>query len=230
MAANNPPQDAVFKSSAGLKVTITDGDILGVHADVLVTRENPDMSPASELCLSFCRNAGIKTADWIHDVKKIHRQLEPNTVISKHLGKHGFPYTHVFHVIVESSNLSTEDLDKLYLDVLSKAEKFQVQSLVMPLLVSEITKTPSVDVEVCCNLCLDVFTDPRGLFCGHTFCLQCLQNHIKTSARRKSFQCPNCRTMIKIPNYEEPKTSWASQFPRIMALTDAIAVINRMKI
>ncbi|XP_041361926.1 uncharacterized protein LOC121377894 [Gigantopelta aegis] len=136
MAANNPPQEAVFKSHDGLQITITDGDILSVPADTLVTREHPNLSPASQLCRSFCRVAGITTADWIDYVKKIYRRLEHTTVISK-VTKKPSPFNYVFHAIVDSSQLSTIDLEKLYVDVLSKAEKNNVQSLATPLLVSE---------------------------------------------------------------------------------------------
>jgi len=50
-----------------------------------------------------------------------------------------------------------------------------------------------------CSICTEVFTDPRVLPCIHTFCLQCLLNYGKESARRGRMHCPMCRKMFTIP-------------------------------
>ncbi|UHB41758.1 RNF8 [Macrobrachium rosenbergii nudivirus] len=41
--------------------------------------------------------------------------------------------------------------------------------------------------EISCTICMEIFTDPRTLGCGHTYCLECLQRiHPK--------RCPMCRS------------------------------------
>ncbi|XP_078576423.1 tripartite motif-containing protein 2-like [Branchiostoma floridae x Branchiostoma japonicum] len=50
--------------------------------------------------------------------------------------------------------------------------------------------------ELTCSICLELFTRPKVLPCGHTFCQDCLQDH---ASRRFPFQCPNCRQQVKLP-------------------------------
>ena len=131
MAAINPSQEATFKSTNDLKITILQSDILDLKADVFVTGEFPNLSPPSELCQSFCRGTRIRTEEWIKDIKLLYSRLEHKTVISK-ITK--YPNPIVFHVIFDPFQLATRDLEGLYLDVLNKAEKLQCRSLAMPLL------------------------------------------------------------------------------------------------
>ena len=44
-----------------------------------------------------------------------------------------------------------------------------------------------------CTICLDVFSNPYTVKCGHTFCGSCLHEWIK-----KVCECPICRTKITI--------------------------------
>ena len=44
---------------------------------------------------------------------------------------------------------------------------------------------------VTCGICLQLFSDPRALTCGHTYCLICLQGFQKSSNKKKN--CPVCR-------------------------------------
>ncbi|XP_041346808.1 uncharacterized protein LOC121366418 [Gigantopelta aegis] len=88
----------------------------------------------------------------------------------------------------------------------------------------------STDDPISCSLCLEVFTDPRVLPCGHTFCLTCLQNHIDANNTDYTFVCPNCRDVVGIPDNTQPTSSWASQFKRNLALLDAIGLIKQIKI
>jgi hypothetical protein len=46
--------------------------------------------------------------------------------------------------------------------------------------------------ELNCSICLHLFTDPRSLECGHTFCFSCLL------ACGTSFHCPLCRKLCNI--------------------------------
>ncbi|XP_034080920.1 E3 ubiquitin-protein ligase TRIM21-like isoform X3 [Gymnodraco acuticeps] len=49
--------------------------------------------------------------------------------------------------------------------------------------------TPSED-QFLCSICLDVFTDPVALQCGHNFCKDCITEHWDRSDR---CQCPMCK-------------------------------------
>ncbi|XP_019647744.1 PREDICTED: tripartite motif-containing protein 2-like [Branchiostoma belcheri] len=51
--------------------------------------------------------------------------------------------------------------------------------------------------ELSCSVCLELFTRPKVLPCGHTFCQDCLQ---KLSGKEGTFQCPTCRLQVKLPS------------------------------
>ncbi|XP_049928448.1 zinc finger protein RFP-like [Epinephelus moara] len=44
-----------------------------------------------------------------------------------------------------------------------------------------------------CSICLDVFTDPVTIPCGHNFCKTCITEHWNVNA---SCQCPNCKKLF----------------------------------
>ncbi|XP_061434122.1 E3 ubiquitin-protein ligase TRIM11-like [Lethenteron reissneri] len=48
----------------------------------------------------------------------------------------------------------------------------------------------NVDRELTCSICLDTFVCPSTLTCGHSFCLQCLEDAWKET---NSYCCPQCR-------------------------------------
>ncbi|XP_078470899.1 E3 ubiquitin-protein ligase TRIM11-like isoform X1 [Lampetra planeri] len=48
----------------------------------------------------------------------------------------------------------------------------------------------NVDRELTCSICLDTFDCPSTLSCGHSFCLQCLEDAWKKAG---SYCCPQCR-------------------------------------
>ncbi|XP_066515965.1 E3 ubiquitin-protein ligase TRIM39 [Hoplias malabaricus] len=55
-----------------------------------------------------------------------------------------------------------------------------------------------VEEQVHCSICLDVFTNPVSIPCGHNFCMACIGNYWKTSA---FFMCPMCKkTFFKQPD------------------------------
>lgn len=56
----------------------------------------------------------------------------------------------------------------------------------------------SIEMHLECSLCLQVFNDPRNLPCGHTFCLNCITNHVESN-HGDSF-CPICRLSVVIPS------------------------------
>jgi hypothetical protein len=53
-----------------------------------------------------------------------------------------------------------------------------------------------------CSICYGVFQDPRNLPCGHTFCLQCIQNIVHAAVKHNGnatvdkIPCPQCRTQF----------------------------------
>ena len=50
-----------------------------------------------------------------------------------------------------------------------------------------------------CSLCLELFTQPKGLPCFHTFCLQCLQQYVDTNNFTSHLLCPLCQADTVIP-------------------------------
>ncbi|XP_041376963.1 uncharacterized protein LOC121389411 [Gigantopelta aegis] len=55
---------------------------------------------------------------------------------------------------------------------------------------------------------MDRFHDPRSLLCGHSFCHQCLEDHVFSTVTLCCFRCPICRK----PNYSDNTKSLAEQF------------------
>ncbi|XP_031648944.1 E3 ubiquitin-protein ligase TRIM31-like [Oncorhynchus kisutch] len=51
--------------------------------------------------------------------------------------------------------------------------------------------------QVHCSICLDVFTNPVSIPCGHNFCRCCILDYWKTTAL---FQCPMCKKTFKRPD------------------------------
>ncbi|KAI8509742.1 hypothetical protein Bbelb_121700 [Branchiostoma belcheri] len=50
--------------------------------------------------------------------------------------------------------------------------------------------------ELSCSICLELFTRPKVLPCQHTFCQDCLQDHV---GDKLHFKCPNCCWRYKLP-------------------------------
>ncbi|KAH7707053.1 Tripartite motif-containing protein 13 [Aphelenchoides avenae] len=54
-------------------------------------------------------------------------------------------------------------------------------------------------IKVCtCGVCLELFTDPRMLPCGHTYCQKCIEPLLE-GAKQKSALCPEFRSKNKQP-------------------------------
>ncbi|KAJ3722847.1 hypothetical protein C8R42DRAFT_720016 [Lentinula raphanica] len=48
-----------------------------------------------------------------------------------------------------------------------------------------------------CNICFDIYTNPRSLPCGHVFCGDCIAGHARTrSGKKKNGFCPACRVVF----------------------------------
>ena len=62
----------------------------------------------------------------------------------------------------------------------------------------------SVDDLLQCAICLEPFTNPKMLQCGHTFCEECLQsfydaNQQTRHAQLRKLSCPTCREVTSVP-------------------------------
>ncbi|KAM3921994.1 E3 ubiquitin/ISG15 ligase TRIM25-like [Leptodactylus fuscus] len=53
----------------------------------------------------------------------------------------------------------------------------------------------SVDLrdELTCSICLNIFTEPVTLRCGHNFCLACIDQVLETQEGLGIYSCPECR-------------------------------------
>ncbi|ELU13192.1 hypothetical protein CAPTEDRAFT_94102, partial [Capitella teleta] len=57
---------------------------------------------------------------------------------------------------------------------------------------------------VTCDICTEVFRQPKVLPCQHTFCFECLQKFCENCNKHRiyritSFPCPSCRKLIHLP-------------------------------
>ncbi|XP_075701159.1 nuclear factor 7, brain-like [Rhinoderma darwinii] len=47
--------------------------------------------------------------------------------------------------------------------------------------------------DMSCSVCLDLYTDPVTLRCGHNFCRDCIDRVLDTQNRSGDYACPDCR-------------------------------------
>ncbi|KAJ1793959.1 E3 ubiquitin ligase, partial [Coemansia sp. RSA 2399] len=52
-------------------------------------------------------------------------------------------------------------------------------------------KLSHLETSVQCSICLEPFSQPHSLGCGHTFCMECLKQWLA-----QSMQCPTCRSSV----------------------------------
>ena len=77
----------------------------------------------------------------------------------------------------------------------------------------------SLEEELKCPLCLDIFTEPKKLKCDHVVCLQCLEELVKKS--RGCVSCPVCRDTTRLEG------SSTSQFPVAHQVNRLIDIYNK---
>ncbi|XP_046553096.1 tripartite motif-containing protein 59-like [Haliotis rubra] len=84
-----------------------------------------------------------------------------------------------------------------------------------------------IETHLTCAICKDEFKEPHGLRCMHSFCLECLREHIQSNVKTKGkkkkkkppgIYCPECRLFVEIPDPTQPREVWAEQFPVAFAL------------
>eukprot|EP00058_Branchiostoma_floridae_P006925 XP_002592413.1 hypothetical protein BRAFLDRAFT_67279 [Branchiostoma floridae] len=78
--------------------------------------------------------------------------------------------------------------------------------------------------ELSCSICLELFTRPKLLPCGHTFCQDCLQVYFCES--QDHLKCPNCQLQVSLPPEGVtglPENHSAAKFCEKLSKTDANA-------
>ncbi|XP_050416641.1 E3 ubiquitin-protein ligase TRIM71-like [Patella vulgata] len=51
-----------------------------------------------------------------------------------------------------------------------------------------------------CSICLNDFTEPKTIECGHEFCVKCLEDYVSKVGKDNRFPCPLCREDVTIPD------------------------------
>lgn len=68
-----------------------------------------------------------------------------------------------------------------------------------------------------CSICFEDFKSPKCLPCFHSFCHECLKNHIEATCKPKpapvGFSCPLCRDFTPVANISAKISDWANEFP-----------------
>ncbi|XP_069113689.1 tripartite motif-containing protein 3-like [Argopecten irradians] len=80
-----------------------------------------------------------------------------------------------------------------------------------------------------CSICLGRYTDPRLLPCGHTFCRQCLSDHIQQTVNgrdNRQFMCPIDRSPVQRPTQSRQPREWASMFPEDSFLASLLHAVH----
>lgn len=74
-----------------------------------------------------------------------------------------------------------------------------------------------------CSICFNIFTDPRQLSCGHSYCIKCLVEYFKSTTASQA--CPTCRQKMNCPKSTQIQT-WIQTLPQDLLL---IGIINAVK-
>lgn len=57
--------------------------------------------------------------------------------------------------------------------------------------------TISIDQDqFCCPVCLEVLRDPVTIPCGHSYCLDCIEDYWNGAKQRDQYSCPQCRQVF----------------------------------
>ena len=58
----------------------------------------------------------------------------------------------------------------------------------------------SLEEQLNCSICLDIYTDPKLLQCFHVYCRQCLMPlEVRNRQVQLGLTCPTCRQVTPIP-------------------------------
>ncbi|XP_017281492.1 E3 ubiquitin/ISG15 ligase TRIM25 [Kryptolebias marmoratus] len=50
--------------------------------------------------------------------------------------------------------------------------------------------------QFCCSVCLEVLRDPVTIPCGHSYCLDCIEDYWSTAKQKDQYSCPQCRQVF----------------------------------
>lgn len=50
--------------------------------------------------------------------------------------------------------------------------------------------------QFCCPVCLDVLKDPATIPCGHSYCLDCIEDYWNRNKQKAQYTCPQCREIF----------------------------------
>ncbi|XP_013884374.1 E3 ubiquitin/ISG15 ligase TRIM25 isoform X2 [Austrofundulus limnaeus] len=50
--------------------------------------------------------------------------------------------------------------------------------------------------QFCCSVCLEVLRDPVTIPCGHSYCLDCIEDYWNTAKQKDHYSCPQCRQVF----------------------------------
>ncbi|XP_071348068.1 E3 ubiquitin/ISG15 ligase TRIM25-like isoform X2 [Trachinotus anak] len=50
--------------------------------------------------------------------------------------------------------------------------------------------------QFCCSVCLEVLRDPVTIPCGHSYCLDCIEDHWNRTKQKGQYSCPQCRQVF----------------------------------
>ena len=73
-----------------------------------------------------------------------------------------------------------------------------------------------------CPICTEVYTDPRVLPCGHTYCLKCMKTWSKGKHPGNKVACPHCRYEFYVPRKgvsDLPKNFFVTKFLQMRSLS-----------
>jgi len=76
-----------------------------------------------------------------------------------------------------------------------------------------------------CPICTEVYTDPRVLPCGHTFCLKCIEAWSKDKEPGDEVACPLCRKQFTLPSNgvsDLPKNFFVANFLQMNESTTSV--------
>jgi len=73
-----------------------------------------------------------------------------------------------------------------------------------------------------CPICTEVYTDPRVLPCGHTYCLKCIRECSRDKQPGDKLACPLCRKEFTLPSSgveNLPKNFFVTNFLQMKELS-----------
>ncbi|KAG7454160.1 E3 ubiquitin/ISG15 ligase TRIM25-like [Solea senegalensis] len=50
--------------------------------------------------------------------------------------------------------------------------------------------------QFCCSVCLEILRDPVTIPCGHSYCLDCIEDYWNTAKQKNHYSCPQCRQVF----------------------------------